>query len=409
MLRSPYPWPGGKSPCLDIIADNIGGVTTLVDPFLGSGVVPLNYPHPVRRVIVNDKNGMLTNAWRSMQADPEAVAAHADWPISHIDLQARGNYLRDSLPDLHERVLGDWRYYDPELAGLWLWVVCNSIDMGRSVSMQDIRSLSGRVPKDCATGHGIQGEGRVSMRVPSSGTRQGVGTAQEHPDPNERQYIPPGGFPRGVQARGDASRPNLNKTGGVGNGIQSHGVDRSRPNIPWHIGEGIQRKSEYDPEHPGARLIPWLRAIQERIFRWIILSQDWRKVLDSRTVLGLLPSVPHQTVGIILDPPYDSGQGRSRMYAEDSFSVAGEVRRWLLTPHKMLGTEPWRHPKMKIVYCGFEGDFPETELPDARKILWQRKGGMEFTSGKQPDHDRQECLWFNPTCEPLPSPQGTLF
>lgn len=42
---------------------------------------------------VNDADGLLCNFWRAMRADPDAVAEHADYPVSEADAHARHRWL----------------------------------------------------------------------------------------------------------------------------------------------------------------------------------------------------------------------------------------------------------------------------------------------------------------------------
>lgn len=37
---------------------------------------------------INDKDGLVSNFWRPVQAEPDAVAGHADWPVNENDLHA---------------------------------------------------------------------------------------------------------------------------------------------------------------------------------------------------------------------------------------------------------------------------------------------------------------------------------
>ena len=44
-MKSPYPWPGGKSKIADAVWQRFGDVPNYVDPFFGSGAVLLSCPH----------------------------------------------------------------------------------------------------------------------------------------------------------------------------------------------------------------------------------------------------------------------------------------------------------------------------------------------------------------------------
>jgi hypothetical protein len=64
-----------------------------VEPFLGSAAVLLARPpfEGNRIETVNDADGHVANFWRALQADPNAVAYYADWPVSELDMQSPGH------------------------------------------------------------------------------------------------------------------------------------------------------------------------------------------------------------------------------------------------------------------------------------------------------------------------------
>lgn len=70
---------------------------------------------------VNDADGMLANFWRAVQADPESVARHADWPVNESDLHARHAWLTGESASLQERLEGDPDWFDAKTAGWWVW------------------------------------------------------------------------------------------------------------------------------------------------------------------------------------------------------------------------------------------------------------------------------------------------
>jgi len=122
-LKSPYPWFGGKSSIASEVWRRFGNVANYCEPFFGSGAVLLARPQPFNGPeTVNDINAWLTNFWRALQADPDAVAHYADWPVSELDLHARGDWLfyRQSVAEWIERMRGDPDYYDAKSAGWWV-------------------------------------------------------------------------------------------------------------------------------------------------------------------------------------------------------------------------------------------------------------------------------------------------
>lgn len=121
-LKSPYPWFGGKSTVADKIWERFGDCKVYVEPFYGSGAVHLLRPQPFEGVeTINDKDGMVSNFWRAVQADPEQVANYANWPQFENDLHARHAWLVSQKESLQEQLEGNPDYYDCKIAGWWVW------------------------------------------------------------------------------------------------------------------------------------------------------------------------------------------------------------------------------------------------------------------------------------------------
>ena len=132
-LKAPFPYFGGKSQVAQIVWKRFGSVRNYVEPFFGSGAVLLRRPLPFDGTeTVNDLNGWLTNFWRALQADPDGVARYADWPVSELDLHARGDWLfyRPEASEFIERMRSDPAYYDVKSAGWWVWGQCCWIGSG---------------------------------------------------------------------------------------------------------------------------------------------------------------------------------------------------------------------------------------------------------------------------------------
>jgi hypothetical protein len=108
-----------------------GDVRNYVEPFFGSGAVLLLRPQPFSgSESVNDKDGFLANFWRAIQSDPEATANFADWPVNENDLHARHIWLVPQRETLTARLEGDPNFFDPKIAGWWVWGVCSWIGGG---------------------------------------------------------------------------------------------------------------------------------------------------------------------------------------------------------------------------------------------------------------------------------------
>ncbi|MBF0530562.1 MAG: DNA adenine methylase, partial [Deltaproteobacteria bacterium] len=94
------------------------------EPFFGSGAVLFMRPHRPKYETINDKDGFISNLFRAIKYNPEAVAEHIDWPINENDLYARNKYLISKKESLREQVEADPEYYDAKIAGWWIWGRC---------------------------------------------------------------------------------------------------------------------------------------------------------------------------------------------------------------------------------------------------------------------------------------------
>lgn len=151
---APFPWFGGKSKPAAEIWERFGNPPNFIEPFAGSLAVLLLRPHEPGVETVNDINGHLVNFWRSIAADPEAVARYATWPITEIDLLARKKFLRRKNPYL-EAMLEDYSAYDAQSAGIWVWGMAASIASSMEEGLSDEREPTIRLPHLGDAGQGI--------------------------------------------------------------------------------------------------------------------------------------------------------------------------------------------------------------------------------------------------------------
>ena len=122
-MRAPFPWFGGKSRVAHLVWERFGNVPNYVEPFFGSGAVLLARPHPPGTETINDLDCYVANFWRAVQSDPESVARFADWPVNEADLHARHKWLvtREAF---REQMKSDPAFFDPQVAGYWVWGLC---------------------------------------------------------------------------------------------------------------------------------------------------------------------------------------------------------------------------------------------------------------------------------------------
>jgi hypothetical protein len=212
--KPPFPYFGGKAIIASEVWRRFGEVQNYVEPFFGSGAVLMLRPHHPGIETVNDLNGWLANFWRALQHDPEGVAHWADYPVSELDLHARGDWLfyRKESTEFIERLRSDPEFYDAKSAGWWVWGQCCWI----------------------AGGWGPSNQGTVGKRRPHLGSAG-----------------------RGVHHK----RPHLGSAG--------MGVHRQRPHLS-DAGNGVHR--------PNTNIMEYFRAISNRLRHIRICCGDWSRV-----------------------------------------------------------------------------------------------------------------------------------
>lgn len=170
VLKSPYPYFGGKSAIAAEVWKRLGDVDSYVEPFFGSGAVLLARPDGHKRMneVINDKDGFVSNFWRAVSADAQAVARYADYPQFENDLHARHAWLVTQAADLTAKLEGDPLYYDARIAGWWAWGMALWIGSGFCSGAGSWQSVDGKLVK-ADSGRGVR---RKLLRASDSG--QGV-------------------------------------------------------------------------------------------------------------------------------------------------------------------------------------------------------------------------------------------
>lgn len=364
--KSPYPYFGGKSRIAAAVWERLGAdVANYVEPFFGSGAVLLARPgfdpQTTRCETVNDIDGFISNFWRALQHDPEAVAHYADWPVNENDLHARHAWLvQNHLDTLQPRLEGDPDYYDVKVAGWWVWGMAVWIGSGfcsgrgpwRSVVTDDgVRILAN-------TGNNGQGVWRQLVHLGDNG--QGV----------KRQLVHLGTSGAGVSRR-------LVHLGDNGRGVQRRLV---------HLGDGQK------PGTGECGLLAWMEALAERMRRVRVASGDWSRVC------GPSPTINIGVTAVFLDPPYSKQAERyDDLYAQDDMDVAHAVREWAIAH----GDDP----RYRIALCGYD---VEHAMPDNWTTLpWVGRDGYTSTRKERDNGNRyRETVWFSPHCLPVVEPSA---
>ncbi|NUQ53406.1 MAG: hypothetical protein HUU19_12010, partial [Phycisphaerales bacterium] len=130
--KAPFPAFGGKSRIAPEVWERLGDVRNYVEPFCFSAAMLWKRPVVGAIETINDRNAFVSNFWRAMRADPDAVAHYADWPVNETDLHARHRWLvgSDAAAAKLDLVREDPEAFDAKIAGWWCWGACCWIGSG---------------------------------------------------------------------------------------------------------------------------------------------------------------------------------------------------------------------------------------------------------------------------------------
>ena len=303
---------------------------------------------------VNDLDGNVANLWRSMLHDPEAVAEAACWPVNECDLHARHLWLVNNLPKLAARLMADPEYHEPRTAGWWAWGACSWIGSGWCAGDGPWHAEldEGGVP---AFTLGDGGKG-VKRQLPHLGDG-GNGVNRQLP------HLGNGGtgVKRKLPHLGDGGTGVNRKLPHLGNG--GKGVNRKLP----HLGDGGKGDRL-------AWLTGWFRDLQTAMEGARVCCGDWSRIMSPGTMTR------NGTAAVLLDPPYSL---TGAVYAHDSSTVSGDVRRWCI--------ENGQNPKLRIALCGHDTEHNELEAMGWTVEKWAKSGGYQGA-------DDRERIWFSPAC-----------
>lgn len=357
VLKAPFPYFGGKRRVAHIVWPRFGDTLNYVEPFAGSLAVLLARPYEPRTETVNDIDAYLSNFWRAVVNDPEAVAHYADWPVNEADLHARHLWLVNQV-EFRERMMTEPEYYDAKIAGWWVWGISAWIGSGWCDVNLDSRPF--QRPRMGDDGVGVHknmtrnGRSRPNLR-PAQGVE---GVASRIPNLKTR-----GG--QGVQAKKILSRqkPHLNgDSGAAGAGIHATAFERKTGGI-------------YD----------YMTALQQRLRRVRVVCGDWQRVTGKSVTWKI------GTTAVFLDPPYNADAKRADgLYANDDMEISTAVREWALAEGD--------NPKMRIALCGYE-DEHGPHMPDTWEcVAWKANGGYSNQNSQGNDNAAKERIWFSPHC-----------
>lgn len=156
VLKAPFIYYGGKSKVARVVWAALGDVRHYIEPFLGSGAVFLNRPHPHRVATLNELEPHVVNFWRCVQADSDGLVKQAMMPVFESNLHAVHAWLVNHKAELRERIEGDPAYYDVQAAAWWAWGQCCWIGGGWCDGKGPWVVRDGRMKKESEDGRGVK-------------------------------------------------------------------------------------------------------------------------------------------------------------------------------------------------------------------------------------------------------------
>jgi site-specific DNA-adenine methylase len=313
--KAPFPWFGGKSGACEVVWQAFGDVQNYVEPFAGSAAMLLGAPEGKRIETINDADGFVSNFWRAIHADPEAVAHHADWPCNENDLFSRHSWLVRHAQGLTDKLHADPDYFDAKIAGWWCWGACNWIGSGW-----------------CG------GEGPW------------VHDGEKLVDRRKLPHL------------GDAGQGINRQLPHLGNAGQ--GINRQLPHL-GNAGRGINRKLPHlGNAGRGQFIYTWFATLHDRLRDVRVTCGDWSRVVkDSVTVR-------HGLTGVFLDPPYFKG---AMDYAAGGVgtNLPAEVQAWCAANGD--------NAKLRIVICGHAGEHDALLSKGWTERKWAARKGYATT------------------------------
>lgn len=366
VLKSPFPYAGGKSKVADLVWKRFGNVDNFVEPFAGTLAVLLRRPAEhfrdgYRVETCNDLNHYIVNFWRAVKNAPDEVAKWCDNPVLEADLHARHQWLVKSREavEFRNKMKEDPEHYDAKIAGWWVWGQCCWIGGAW-----------------CAKGY----VDRKSMPRISNEFDIGVGVC-------------------GSQL-GD-SRPQLTDAFDIGRGVNASHQMPSLRGDGGAAGSGVVAFGKTKPGTCEARQIwlqDWMGRLADRLRLTRTCYGHWSRICNSKSTMTRLG-----LTGAFLDPPYpeersDTGE-KSRdgtLYATDNGADLNALRDEVLSWCQEWGP----NKQVRIAVCGYEGDGYEVLLQEGwTQTEWETSGGYGNQSGKKKSANaKRERIWWSPYC-----------
>jgi DNA adenine methylase len=157
----------------------------------------------------------------------------------------------------------------------------------------------------------------------------------------------------------------------LGNG--GTGVNRKLPHL-GNGGTGVNRKIDGTTAEKLVWVLDWFARLQDSFREARVVCGDWERICSPGTMTRNGPCA------VLLDPPYSL---TGAVYAQDSSTVSGDVRRWCVANGN--------NPLLRIALCGHDTEHNELETLGWTVETWDKSGGYQGA-------DDRERIWFSPAC-----------
>jgi len=328
-LAAPFPWFGGKSKVASWVWDYFADVDNYVEPFAGSLAVLLGRP-PTHHANAETVN------------DLDRYLANF-WRAVQDDPDAVAHYA-------------DWPVNESDLTARHIWLVnegrARLAGIEADPDFYDAKIAGWWVWGICSwigsgwcsgAGPWVNVDGELSKLPHLGDAGQGINRQLPH--------------------LGDAGQ----------------GINRQRPMLAGNKGVGIFAERGND-------IYGYMRALANRLRKVRVCCGDWQRVATT----GALSY--GATVGVFLDPPYDSNTGRNMRLYNHETDVSAAVREWALANGD--------NPRYRIALCGYAG---EHVMPDDwTEVAWKAGASYKSSNGDANGNRHRERIWFSPGCASNP-------
>lgn len=127
---------GNKQKIAPTIWQVVGDPLVYIEPFGGSISNLLERPNVGTHEVVGEVDANIINFFTSVKNDPGSVWKAADMPTDETNLKNIDQYIKEHTLALGMKMSENIEFYDPHMAGLWIYRQCNAMKAGRNPSAQ---------------------------------------------------------------------------------------------------------------------------------------------------------------------------------------------------------------------------------------------------------------------------------